>query len=380
MARVVLEHLTKVFPLPGGQAIRAVDDLSLTVEDKEFVVLLGPSGSGKTTILRLIAGLEEATQGTVAIEDKIVNDLPPGKRDLAMVFQNHALYPHMSVYENMAFGLKVRRCPRAEIQKRVHETAELLGLAECLLRKPAELSGGQRQRVAVGRAIVRRPRAFLFDEPLSNLDPQMRVQMRSEISRLHRQLTSTMIYVTHDQIEAMTLGDRIAVLKNGVIQQMADPMALYQRPVNMFVAAFIGSPSMNFFNGTILNGKNGLLFQEQTLQSAAGPSLFSIRLELKAKSDLAGYVGKKIVFGIRPENICDPRSVRDGAADQIVEAIIEGVQPIGPETYLHITSGAHSFVARVPATCQAKPGEKVSLLFDMTSAHFFDPLTERTIL
>ena len=247
MARVVLEHLTKVFQGPRGEGIRAVDDASLTIGDKEFVVLVGPSGCGKTTTLRLIAGLEEATSGSVSIDGQPMKGVAPKERDVAMVFQNHALYPHMSAYENMAFGLKLRKLPQAEIQNRVKAAAEMLDLSNCLDRRPPALSGGQRQRVALGRAIVRRPKVFLFDEPLSNLDAQMRAQMRKEIAKLHARLAATMIYVTHDQVEAMTMGERIAVMKEGVIQQVAEPMNLYQHPASLFVAGFIGSPPMNFF-------------------------------------------------------------------------------------------------------------------------------------
>src|SRR5436309_7043550 len=260
MARVVLENLSKRFTGPGGETIRALDKASLAIEERELLVLVGPSGCGKTTTLRLIAGLEEPTSGTVAIDGQVVNPVPPQDRDIAMVFQNYALYPHMSVYENMAFGLKLRKCPRAETDRRVKAAAELLGLTACLERKPQALSGGQRQRVALGRAIVRQPKVFLFDEPLSNLDPQMRAQMRAEISRLHRRLASTMIYVTHDPVEAMTLGERIAVMREGAIQQVAAPMELYRRPANLFVAGFIGWPPMNLFLGTVLEKGRALFF------------------------------------------------------------------------------------------------------------------------
>ena len=263
MAQVVLDHLTKVFQGPGRESIRAVDDACLVVEDKELLVLVGPSGCGKTTNLRLIAGLEEPTTGTISINGQVVNDLPPKARDIAMVFQNHALYPHMSAYDNMAFGLTLRHHPKAEISKRVKDAAQILELTACLDRKPAALSGGQRQRVALGRAIVRQPKLFLLDEPLSNLDAQTRLQMRAEIARLHTRLAATMIYVTHDQVEALTLGHRIAVLKAGVIQQVADPMTVYQQPANLFVAGFIGSPPMNFFHGTLLAKGGMFCFQEQ---------------------------------------------------------------------------------------------------------------------
>src|SRR6266702_3731404 len=262
VARVVIEHLSKVFTGPRGESIHAVVDASLSVEDKEFVVLVGPSGCGKTTTLRLIAGLEEASSGVISIDGKVVNDLAPRDRDIAMVFQNYALYPHMSVYENMAFGLKVRNHPKEEIDKRVKEAAEILDLLPCLDRKPAALSGGQRQRVAVGRAIVRQPKVFLFDEPLSNLDAKMRVQMRTELTKLHQRLQATMIYVTHDQTEAMTMGDRIVVINDGVVQQTDAPLVLYNEPVNLFVAGFLGSPPMNFVKGTLKGESDSFVFSE----------------------------------------------------------------------------------------------------------------------
>ncbi|PYK57877.1 MAG: sugar ABC transporter ATP-binding protein, partial [Verrucomicrobia bacterium] len=258
MARIVLDNVSKIFKGPKGEEVRAVNNVSLTIEDREFLVLVGPSGCGKSTTLRMMAGLEEVSRGTISIDGKVVNDVEPKDRDVAMVFQNYALYPHMTVYENMAFGLKLRRYPRAEIDLRVSQAAEILGITPLLDRLPRALSGGQRQRVAVGRAIVRQPKAFLFDEPLSNLDAQMRVQMRMELSRLHQRLAVTMVYVTHDQIEAMTMGNRIAVLKNGEVQQIAGPLELYRRPANLFVAGFIGAPSMNIFRGVLSGDSDGL--------------------------------------------------------------------------------------------------------------------------
>jgi multiple sugar transport system ATP-binding protein len=279
MAQVVLDRLTKVFQGRGGESVCAVDNLNLVVEDQELVVLVGPSGCGKTTTLRLIAGLEEPTAGTISINGQLVNDLPPKARDIAMVFQNHALYPHMSAYQNMAFGLKLRHYPRAEIEQRVKDTSQILDLTACLDRRPAALSGGQRQRVALGRAIVRQPKLFLLDEPLSNLDAQTRLQMRAEIARLHARLAATMIYVTHDQVEALTLGHRVAVMKAGVIQQAATPVDLYQHPANRFVAGFIGSPPMNFFNGTVLEERGALIFQEATCTGPAGSNPISVLLD-----------------------------------------------------------------------------------------------------
>ncbi|MEI8041283.1 MAG: ABC transporter ATP-binding protein [Verrucomicrobiota bacterium] len=380
MAQVVLEHLTKVFAGPRGEGIRAVDCVSLTVEDKELLVLLGPSGCGKTTTLRLIAGLEEATTGTVSIDGRVVNGVAPENRDIAMVFQNHALYPHMTAFENMAFGLKLRKVPRAEIAARVGEAAEILGLAACLERKPAALSGGERQRVALGRAMVRRPRVFLFDEPLSNLDAALRQQMRAEIARLRRRLVATMIYVTHDQDEALTLGDRIAVMKQGVIQQVTDPMNLYRNPANLFVAGFVGSPPMNFFKGAVVSMRGGLFFQEQTPNGAAPLKPITLRLAESSAGTLQAYLGKQVILGIRPENIMRAAGAGEALLEQAVEAVVDVVQPMGSETHIHLAGGAHPFVARVPASDPVRAGQKLSLTFEMGSARFFDPETHRAIV
>jgi len=405
VARVVIEHLSKVFTGPRGESIHAVVDASLSVEDKQFVVLVGPSGCGKTTTLRLIAGLEEASSGAISIDGQVVSDLAPRNRNIAMVFQNYALYPHMSVYENMAFGLKVRNHPKAEIEKRVKEAAEILDLLPCLDRKPAALSGGQRQRVAVGRAIVRQPKVFLFDEPLSNLDANLRAQMRAEISRLHTRLAATMIYVTHDQAEAMTLGQRIVVMKQGVIQQVADPLDLYHRPANRFVAGFIGSRPMNFFHGALARKGNGLFFEEQPANGAVASRSLSLRVDESMALRLNDYLGRAVVFGIRPENIAWlsvergaserqsvepslsrstlPRShaqAGDAHSEQKVEAVVQAIEALGADTYLHLASGAHSFVARTCGTNRVSANHKLSLVFDMASAHFFDPTTEKTIV
>jgi len=379
MAQVVLERLSKVFQGPGGELVRAVDNLCLVVEDQELLVLVGPSGCGKTTTLRLIAGLEEPTAGAISINGQDVTGLPPKERDIAMVFQNHALYPHMSVYENMAFGLKLRHYPKAEIDQRVRDAAQILELADCLDRKPAAISGGQRQRVALGRAIVRRPRVFLLDEPLSNLDAQTRLQMRTEISRLHARLDSTMIYVTHDQFEALTLGHRVAVMKDGVIQQVAAPMDLYQHPANFFVAGFIGSPPMNFFQGTVSGKGDALVFQEATGDGAAVPNPITVLLDNTSAPPLQSYVGKQIVFGIRPEHVaCQPRR-SDPASERSAEAVVEVVQSLGSETYLHLATHAHSFVARVQATDHFNVSQQVSLAFDARHVHFFDPVSGAAI-
>ena len=380
MAQVVLERLTKVFQGPGGERVRAVDNLSLVLEDKELVVLVGPSGCGKTTTLRLIAGLEEPTAGTISINGQVMNQLPPKDRDVALVFQNYALYPYMSAYENLAFGLKLRHYSRAEIERRVKDAAQLLELTACLDRRPAALSGGQRQRVALGRALVRQPRLFLLDEPLSNLDAQTRLQMRAEIVRLHTRLAATMLYVTHDQLEALTLGHRVAVMKAGVIQQVADPMTLYQHPANLFVAGFIGSPPMNFFDGTVLGKRDALIFQETTRDGAAVSNPITVLLDSACPPALRSYVGKPIVFGIRPEHIkCGP-PLPDTPSERGLETMVEVVQPLGSETYLHLVGHAGLFVARVPATDHFGVSQKVSLAFDACHAHFFNPASGTAIV
>ncbi len=372
MARVVIESLTKSFKGAQQESVDAVSNLNLTVADGELLVLVGPSGCGKTTTLRIIAGLEEASRGTISIDGRVVNQVPPKDRDIAMVFQHHALFPHMTARENLAFGLKLRKHSRAEIEQRVGEAAEMLGLADCLDRRPEALSGGQRQRVALGRALVRKPSVFLFDEPLSNLDAQMRVQMRREIAQLHSRLAATMIYVTHDQVEALTLGDRIAVMRQGALQQVAGPMELYRRPANLFVAGFIGSPPMNFFKGTLASDNGALFFQET---AATG---FRLRVEKEMSPQLAGLSGKKVVLGIRPEHIGEKTAA--GLSDgQTVEALAGVVEPMGPETFLYAGNGSHSFAARLRPDFRVAAREKVSLVFNMRHAHFFDPGTEKAI-
>jgi len=388
MARVVVDHLTKVFSNPQGATIRAVDDASLTVEDKELLVLVGPSGCGKTTTLRLIAGLEEPTSGTVAIDGTIVNHVPPKDRDIAMVFQNYALYPHMSAYENMAFGLKLRKISKAETDRRVQEASDMLDLAGYLDRRPQELSGGQRQRVALGRALVRRPKVLLLDEPLSGLDARLRGQMRAEIARLHKRIGLTMLYVTHDQMEAMTLGQHIAVMKNGAIQQVAEPIRIYRRPGDRFVAGFFGSPPMNFFRGEIIGNGSGVFFKELPAaqfgsQDAlpAGethaPLLFSLRLADDLSAKMRSYIGKQVVLGIRPEDM-KPAAIAE-PSQQRIEAIAERVEPLGAETHLHLASAAHSLVVRVQSCDGIVINEKISLVVAMKNAHFFDPRTEKAI-
>ncbi len=367
MAKVVLEHVYKIYP--GG--VTAVHDANLEIQDQEFVVLVGPSGCGKSTTLRMVAGLEEISKGDILIDGKKVNDVPPKNRDIAMVFQNYALYPHMTVYKNMAFGLKLRRYPTAEIDKRVREAAEILGIEKLLERRPKELSGGQRQRVAVGRAIVRKPKAFLFDEPLSNLDAKMRVQMRTEISKLHTRLSSTMIYVTHDQVEAMTMGDRIVVMKDGFIQQVATPLELYNHPINQFVAGFIGSPPMNFFEGRIEQKSGGIWFSEGN---------FTIRAEDSQAAKLSSRVGQDVVFGVRPEDVQDVLYVTNPNPEHQAKARVEVVEPMGAEVFIYLNTGKHTFIARVDAHDNADVNQQLTMVLNMKKAHFFDPKSGETIV
>lgn len=369
MAQVSLRGVTKIFP--GG--VEAVKNVTLGVDNKEFMVFLGPSGCGKSTTLRIIAGLEEATEGDVYIADKLVNNVPPKERDIAMVFQNYALYPHMDVYNNMAFGLKLRRYPRGEIDKRVKEAAEILGLSKLLTRRPRELSGGQRQRVAVGRAIVRKPLVFLFDEPLSNLDAKMRVQMRTEINRLHIRLQATMIYVTHDQTEAMTLGSRIVVMNDGVIHQIDTPTSIYDKPVNKFVAGFIGSPPMNFAEGKIIKKDSKLYFDE-----TGGRIKVKVVDEMMPK--LKPYIDKEIIFGIRSEDIYDKLFASEAPPENTVTLACEVVEPMGSEVYLHLSTGKYTIIAKVGGHDNPPINQDMDLVFDMSKVHFFDKNTELTIV
>ena len=366
MAEVILEHVYKIY----DGSVTAVKDVNLEIRDREFMVLVGPSGCGKSTTLRMIAGLEDISKGTVKIGDRVVNNVAPKDRDIAMVFQNYALYPHMSVYDNMAFGLKLRNFSKEDIQYRVMEAAKILGLEEYLERRPKQLSGGQRQRVAVGRAIVRKPKAFLFDEPLSNLDAKMRVQMRTEISKLHQHLESTMIYVTHDQTEAMTMGDRICVMKDGIIQQVAEPLELYDNPCNKFVAGSIGTPPMNFFDGVITNKDGKLTFVEPGFE-------FAIPDEWKSR--LESYVDKKVTFGIRPEDLGSDEAEKAPDMPK-VKAKIEVVEPMGSETYVYLNTGENSFIARVDPHKKLRVGELESLAVLLPKAHIFDGETEKTII
>ncbi|MEA3346829.1 MAG: sn-glycerol-3-phosphate ABC transporter ATP-binding protein UgpC [Candidatus Auribacterota bacterium] len=367
MARVVIENVKKVYP---GNVI-AVREANLEIADRDFLVLVGPSGCGKSTTLRMIAGLEDITAGRITIDNQVVNNIPPKDRNIAMVFQNYALYPHMTVYKNMAFGLKLRRYSKDEIEKRVRDASEILGINALLDRKPRALSGGQRQRVAVGRAIVRKPKAFLFDEPLSNLDAKLRIQMRTEISKLHTRLQSTMIYVTHDQVEAMTMGNRIVVMKDGFIQQVADPITLYEYPCNKFVAGFIGSPPMNFMAGTVIAEKGGLYFDEGN---------FKVRIVNDMTPKLAGYAGKKIIFGIRPEDIFDKLFMGSADPEATITATVEVIEPMGSEVYLYLNTGTNPFIARVNSHERAEVNQDLELVFNMNGAHFFDIDTENTIV
>jgi multiple sugar transport system ATP-binding protein len=376
MAQVVLENLLKVYPEKGGDGVKAVNGINLTIEDREFMVLVGPSGCGKSTTLRMIAGLEAISGGTVAIDGRVVNDVLPKDRDIAMVFQNYALYPHMTVYENLAFGLKLRKMPKVEIDTRVREAAALLGLDSCLQRRPKALSGGQRQRVAVGRAIVRQPKVFLFDEPLSNLDAKMRATTRTEISKLHARLGATMIYVTHDQVEAMTMGDRICVMRGGDIMQVAEPLTLYHHPANLFVAGFIGSPPMNFFRGTLRRSGGRLAFVEA---DGRGPAL-TLPLDDALAARAAGYGDGPVILGLRPEDIHEALTLGTSDPARTAEVKIEISEPMGAETYLYLaTAAATPFIARVRATQRFAPGQSIKVNFDLARAHLFDPTTEKAI-
>ncbi len=368
MAKVVLKDIEKRFV---GNPKPAVAKFNLEVKDKEFVVFVGPSGCGKSTTLRMIAGLEEITSGKVLIDDKIVNDMAPKDRDVAMVFQNYALYPHMTVHDNMAFGLKIRKYPKDEIKRRVQEAAEILGIQELLHRKPKQLSGGQRQRVALGRAIVRKPKVFLFDEPLSNLDAKLRVQTRTEIIKLHNRLQATMIYVTHDQVEAMTMGDRIVVMKDGFIQQVGDPIDIYDNPANKFVAGFIGTPPMNFINGSLEKIGNGLFFKEGS---------FQVKVVERMEAKLAGYVGKDITLGVRPENIKDKKNTSIKNPDWTLSAVVDVVEPIGAQAYVYLATGQSAFQATVDAHETFAIAEKAEVIFEMDKVHFFDKDTEASIV
>ncbi len=363
MGQVVLKDINKFY-----DSVHAVKDFNLQIRDKEFVVFVGPSGCGKTTTLRMIAGLEAISSGDISIDGQVINDLAPMDRDIAMVFQNYALYPHMSVYDNMAFGLKMRKFAKAEIGKRVKEAADILGIGELLKRKPRQLSGGQRQRVALGRAIVRHPRVFLFDEPLSNLDAKLRVQMRVELKKLHLRLGTTAIYVTHDQVEAMTLGDRVVVMKDGLIQQVGDPLELYDQPANKFVAGFIGSPAMNFATVTMVDGNGRITAKNAGLE---------IELPGAHADRLRGHVGRQLTLGIRPENLhlagtADPEGLTFNSKVEVVEKL-------GSEILLDVRVGNDTMVAAVDPTTRAKVQDSLRLAINPERLHFFDAKTEAAV-
>jgi len=355
MAALRLNRVTKIY----DKNIYGARDITFMVNDKEFAVLLGPSGCGKTTILRLIAGLEEITSGEIYIDNECVNNLPPNKRDIAMVFQNYALYPHMSVYDNIAFGLRMRRYPKEELDKRVKEAAEILEITELQNRKPRQLSGGQRQRVALGRAIVSQPKIFLFDEPLSNLDAKLRVQMRAELARLHKSLDATIVYVTHDQVEAMTLGEKIVVLKNGEVQQISDPITLYKHPKNRFVAGFIGSPPMNFINGFIKRWKNEITFQNQGFT-------------LKLNKNFERFIDRKVVVGIRPNDF----SNEDGID---IEILVDVIEPMGSEVFVYGKCGGTTLQAKIPERIRPGVGELLNLKINIDKIYLFDGETDESL-
>ena len=366
MSSLSLQNICKVYP----NGFEAVKDFNLEIADKEFIIFVGPSGCGKSTTLRMIAGLEDISSGTLKIDDKVMNDIEPKDRDIAMVFQNYALYPHMTVFENMAFGLKLRKVPKAEIEQRVKEAARILDLEKLLDRKPKALSGGQRQRVAMGRAIVRNPKVFLMDEPLSNLDAKLRVQMRTEIAKLHQSLGTTFIYVTHDQTEAMTLGTRIVVMKDGVIQQVDSPQNLYDKPANLFVAGFMGSPQMNFIDATVkIDGGKAYL-------GVAGQEIPLNAEKSKALAD-GGYDGKTVVMGIRPEDIID--ATVDGGEGNVFESTVNVYELLGAEVFLYFDLAGTAMTARMDPRTTARPGDQVRYRMNTEKIHVFDKETEKTI-
>ena len=368
MASLSLKNVCKVY----SNGFEAVKDFNLDVEDKEFIIFVGPSGCGKSTTLRMIAGLEEISSGELIIDGKVVNDVEPKDRDIAMVFQNYALYPHMTVFDNMAFGLKLRKVPKDEIKAKVEEAARILDLEKLLDRKPKALSGGQRQRVAMGRAIVRNPKVFLMDEPLSNLDAKLRVQMRIEISKIHQRLEATIIYVTHDQTEALTLGTRIVVMKDGIMQQVASPIDLYTKPCNMFVAGFIGSPQMNFIDCKAVKDGDKVKLEFGT---------YAVTLPEGKASKLVegGYIGKDVVLGIRPEDIKDEEIFINSGTDNVLDATVKVYEMLGAEVFLYFTVEGHDITVRVNPRTTARPGDTIKIALDTSKIHLFDKETEKTI-
>ena len=379
MASLSLKNIGKRYP--GG--VTAVSDFNLEIKDKEFIILVGPSGCGKSTTLRMIAGLEEITDGELYIGDRLVNDVAPKDRDIAMVFQNYALYPHMTVFGNMAFGLKLRKMPKEEIKRRVEEAGRILDISHLLDRKPKALSGGQRQRVALGRAIVRDPAVFLLDEPLSNLDAKLRAQMRTELSKLHQKMGTTFIYVTHDQTEAMTMADRIVVMKDGYIQQVDTPQRLYDLPCNSFVAGFIGSPQMNFVDSILKKAEDGTYYVEFGSEDTKRTKGIKYQIKLPAskneKDCLAAYEDKEVIMGIRPEHIHDEDMFLSTMTDGIVKAKVEVTELMGAETYLYLDCEGHKLTARVDPSSTARAGDEIEVTIDTSRIHLFDKETERTI-
>jgi multiple sugar transport system ATP-binding protein len=365
MANVIFDHVYKKYP---GNVV-AVNDANLEIKDKEFIVFVGPSGCGKTTSLRMVAGLEEISEGSISIGNTVVNNVPPKDRDIAMVFQNYALYPHMDVYNNMAFGLKLRKFPKSEIDRRVKEAATILGIEKFLDRKPKALSGGQRQRVALGRAIVREPKVFLMDEPLSNLDAKLRVQTRAELGKLHNRLQTTTIYVTHDQLEAMTMGDRIVVMKEGLIQQVGAPLEIYDNPNNVFVAGFLGTPPMNFMDA-IIKDDNGHLYVD-------GGS-FKVNVPDGKFKNVRQYLNKQVVFGIRPEAVLEANN--EPGAENVFTATVDVSELLGAEIYLYMSVGNHSFIAKVDSHTKAEDGQQHTVVFNPQQIHIFDKETEKAIV
>ncbi len=375
MAGLTLKNIQKKYP--GG--FHAVHDVNLEIKDKEFIVLVGPSGCGKSTTLRMIAGLEEISEGELYIGDRLVNDIAPKDRDIAMVFQNYALYPHMTVFENMAFGLKLRKVPKDEIERKVNEAAKILDLSHLLDRKPRAMSGGQCQRVALGRCIVRSPKVFLLDEPLSNLDAKLRAQMRTEISKIHKKLGTTFIYVTHDQTEAMTMGDRIVCMKDGWIQQVDTPQRLYEQPVNKFVAGFLGSPQMNFIDA-VLRQDYGQYIVEFGSHDRGGQKYEIIVPEAKVNDELARYVNREIILGVRPESIHDEEMYLSNATTGVIDAYVDLTEMMGAEVYLYLTCQGNNLTARVSPRSTAKIGDQIKVAIDPNRIHIFDKETEKTIV
>ena len=378
MAGLTLKNIYKKYP--GG--VVAVSDVNLEIRDKEFIVLVGPSGCGKSTTLRMIAGLEEISEGELYIGDRLVNDIAPKDRDIAMVFQNYALYPHMTVFENMAFGLKLRKVPKEEIERKVNEAAKILDLTHLLDRKPKAMSGGQRQRVALGRAIVRSPKVFLLDEPLSNLDAKLRAQMRTEISKIHKKLGTTFIYVTHDQTEAMTMGDRIVCMKDGFVQQIDTPQNLYENPTNKFVAGFLGSPQMNFIDAVLKEeyGQYIVEFGSEDTKTRSGVKYQIIVPESKVTDELGNYVGKEIILGVRPESIHDEEMYLSNASTGVIDAYVEITEMMGAETYLYLVCEGVKLTARVSPRSTAKSGDEIKVAIDPNRIHIFDKETEKAIV